>query len=140
MLYKFRSMVVDAEKQNGAQLATEGDTRITHVGKVMRRFRIDETIQLYSALRGDLSIVGPRPERPELAEKYQEEMPEFEYRLKVKAGITGLAQTVGRYNTTPYDKLRMDLSYISNFSILQDVKIILRTVRILFTKEMAGRQ
>ena len=131
-LHKFRSMVVDAEKLKGAQLATEGDERITPVGRVLRRFRLDELPQFYCIFLGHMSLVGPRPERPELAKEYLKTMPEFDYRLKIKAGLTGLAQTMGRYNTTPYDKLRLDLMYISNFTLLQDFKIILMTVKILF--------
>ena len=134
-LYKFRSMIVDAEKQHGVQLATEKDNRITPVGRVIRMLRMDELPQLWNILKGDMSIVGPRPERPEISMVYTETMPEFEYRLKVKAGLTGLAQTVGRYNTTAYDKLRMDLDYISNYSILQDFKLMLMTVKVLFEKE-----
>ena len=134
-LYKFRSMVVDAEAQSGAQLAAEGDSRITSVGKVIRRFRLDELPQLFCSFLGSMSLVGPRPERPELAEEYQKTIPEFAYRLKVKPGITGLAQTVGRYNTTAYDKLMLDLTYISTYSIRQDIKTIFRTIRILFAKE-----
>ena len=130
-LYKFRSMVVDAEKTGGARLASDDDDRITPVGKVLRKLRFDELPQLWNILKGDMSIVGPRPERPEIAKKYQEAMPEFEYRLRVKAGLTGLAQTVGRYNTTAYDKLKMDLAYITNYSVRQDIKLIFMTVKIV---------
>ena len=130
-LYKFRSMIVDAEKLGGARLSTDNDDRVTPVGKVLRKLRLDELPQLWNILIGDMSIVGPRPERPEIASKYQKEMPEFEYRLRVKAGLTGLAQTVGRYNTTAYDKLKMDLAYITNYSVLQDIKLIFMTVKIV---------
>ena len=134
-LYKFRSMVVDAEKKDGPRLAAEGDSRITPVGRITRRFRLDELPQLFCVFLGHMSIVGPRPERPELALEHMKTMPEFAYRLKVKAGLTGLAQTAGRYNTTAYDKLRLDLVYISTFSVLQDLKAIFSTVRILFARE-----
>ncbi|MBQ7990263.1 MAG: sugar transferase [Oscillospiraceae bacterium] len=133
-LYKFRSMIVDAE-QSGATLAAENDSRITPVGRVIRRLRIDELPQLINIIKGDMSIVGPRPERPELAEKNEKIMPEFSYRLRVKAGLTGYAQVMGKYNTTPYDKLRLDLIYIENYSLLLDLKLILMTVKILFIPE-----
>ena len=134
-LYKFRSMIVNAEKHNGAQLAVEGDNRITPVGKIIRRFRMDELPQLICIICGHMSVVGPRPERPELAEEFLETMPEFDYRLKVKAGLTGLAQSMGRYNTTAYDKLRLDLFYIANYSLLKDFVIILMTVKVLLEKK-----
>ena len=130
-LYKFRSMIVDAERLCGARLAEDDDDRVTPVGKVLRNLRFDELPQLWNILKGDMSVVGPRPERPEIASKYQKEMPEFEYRLRVKAGLTGLAQTVGRYNTTAYDKLKMDLAYITNYSVRQDIKLIFMTVKIV---------
>ena len=130
-LYKFRSMIVDAEKSCGARLAADDDDRVTPVGKVLRHLRFDELPQLWNILKGDMSVVGPRPERPEIASKYQKEMPEFEYRLRVKAGLTGLAQTVGRYNTTAYDKLKMDLAYITNYSVRQDIRLIFMTVKIV---------
>ena len=131
-LYKFRSMIVDAEKQSGARLSDENDERVTFVGKLLRKLRLDELPQLWNILKGDMSVVGPRPERPEIAARYEKEMPEFVYRLRVKAGLTGLAQTVGRYNTTAYDKLKMDLAYITNYSLRQDIKLIFITVKILF--------
>ena len=130
-LYKFRSMVVDAEKASGARLASDDDDRVTPVGKVLRKLRLDELPQIWNILKGDMSVVGPRPERPEIANMYQQAMPEFEYRLRVKAGLTGLAQTVGRYNTTAYDKLKMDLAYITNYSVRQDIKLIFMTVKIV---------
>lgn len=134
-IYKFRSMIVDAEKGKGAVLATEKDPRITPVGNVIRKLRIDELPQLFNVLKNDMSFVGPRPERPELIEKYMVDMPEFSYRLKVKAGITGYAQLYGKYNTRPYDKLKLDLYYIEQYSIWLDLKLILLTVKIIFTKE-----
>ena len=130
-IYKFRSMVMDAEKGTGARLAQEHDARITPVGKVIRKIRFDELPQLFNILRGDMSVVGPRPERPEIAEEYRKAMPEFDFRLKVKAGLTGYAQVMGKYNTTPYDKLKLDLMYIENYSILLDIKLILMTIKVL---------
>jgi exopolysaccharide biosynthesis polyprenyl glycosylphosphotransferase len=130
-VHKFRSMIVDAEK-NGAKLASKKDDRITPVGKVIRKTRIDELPQLVNILKGDMSFVGPRPERPEFAKKYEKTMPEFKYRLKVKAGLTGYAQVMGKYNTTPYDKLKLDLMYIEHQTLLEDIKIILSTIRICF--------
>lgn len=135
-VYKFRSMVVDAE-QHGAQLAGRNDDRITPVGKVLRAIRFDELPQLFNILRGDMSFVGPRPERPEFTAKYEETMPEFRYRLKVKAGLTGYAQVMGKYNTTAYDKLKLDLMYIENQSLLLDLKILLMTVKTVFAPTSA---
>ena len=133
---KFRSMRVDAEKDGVARLSTgENDDRITPIGKVIRKFRIDELPQLINILKGDMSIVGPRPERPEIAEQYQEELPEFRLRLQAKCGLTGYAQVYGKYNTTPYDKLQMDLMYIANPSLVQDLSIIFATIKILFLSE-----
>ena len=133
---KFRSMRVDAEKDGIARLSTgDNDDRITAVGKVIRKFRLDELPQLINIIKGDMSIVGPRPERPEIAQQYEEELPEFALRLQAKAGLTGYAQVYGKYNTTPYDKLMMDLMYISNPSIVEDFKIMFATVKILFEAE-----
>ena len=135
LILKFRSMRVDAEKDGVARLATENDDRITPVGRFIRKCRLDELPQLLNILRGDMSIVGPRPERPEISAQYEEEMPEFRLRLQVKAGLTGYAQVYGKYNTNPYDKLEMDLMYIANQSILQDLKLMFATVKILFMAE-----
>ena len=135
-IIKFRSMCVDAEKLSGAVLsAGENDPRITKVGKVIRAFRIDEMPQLINILRGDMTIVGPRPERPEIAAEYEKLLPEFSLRLQAKAGLTGYAQVYGKYNSSPYDKLLMDLIYIAHPSLVQDLKIILKTIKILFDKE-----
>lgn len=134
-IYKFRSMVVDAEKDGKPRPATEGDDRITKVGKFIRKTRIDELPQLINILAGDMSFVGPRPERIEHVEKYCKEIPEFSYRLKMKGGLTGYAQVYGKYNTTAYDKLKMDLLYIVNYSVLLDIQILFETVKILFQKE-----
>lgn len=133
-VFKFRSMRV--EKEAGEYVMTrKNDDRVTPVGKVIRNIHFDELPQLFNILRGDMSFVGPRPECPVLAEEYRQTIPEFNYRLKVKAGLTGYAQVYGKYNTTPYDKLKLDLYYIENYSFWLDVKLILLTVKILFQKE-----
>lgn len=128
-VYKFRSMIVNAEKDGVPQLCADDDSRITPVGKVLRKFRLDELPQLFNILKGDMSVVGPRPERPELCRQYEKEMPEFGFRLKVKAGLTGYAQVTGVYDTSPYDKLKMDLMYIENYSLRMDLQIILMTIK-----------
>lgn len=134
MIYKFRSMSMDSEK-NGARLAAKGDKRVTPVGKVIRNIHFDELPQLFNILKGDMSMVGPRPERQAISDEYEKEIPEFVLRTKVKAGLTGYAQVYGKYNTTPYDKLKFDLTYIENYSLWLDVKIMLLTFKILFQKE-----
>lgn len=134
-IYKFRSMVVNAEENGVAQLAKENDERITSVGKFIRTTRIDELPQLINILKGDMSFVGPRPERPEIIKEYCRTMPEFSFRNRVKAGLTGYAQVYGKYNTTPYDKLKLDLFYIANYSFWTDVKLILMTVKTVLRKE-----
>lgn len=133
-IYKFRSMSVDAEK-GGARLAMKNDSRVTPVGKVLRNLHMDELPQLFNILKGDMSIVGPRPERPEIFEQYEEELPEFAFRLKVKAGLTGYAQVYGKYNTTPRDKVKLDVTYIEHYSLWLDIKLMLLTIKILFQKE-----
>lgn len=133
---KFRSMRVDAEKDGVARLSTgDKDDRITKVGRFIRKVRIDELPQLLNIIGGSMSVVGPRPERPEIASQYVKEMPEFSLRLQAKAGLTGYAQVYGKYNTTPYDKLQMDLMYISNPSFCEDLRIIFATIKILFVPE-----
>lgn len=134
-ILKFRSMRTDAEKDGVARLAGENDDRITPVGRFIRKCRIDELPQLINILKGEMAIVGPRPERPEIAAQYEKEIPEFRLRLQVKAGLTGYAQVYGKYNTQPYDKLEMDLMYIANRSILQDIWLMFATVKILFMSE-----
>ena len=134
MIYKFRSMCVDSEK-GGARLARKNDSRITPVGKVLRNLHLDELPQVLNILKGEMSLVGPRPERPEIAAEYYKEIPEFAFRLRVKAGLTGYAQIYGKYNTTPYDKLKLDMYYIENYSLWRDIRIILMTIKILFVKE-----
>lgn len=133
---KFRSMKVNAEKDGVARLSSgENDPRITPVGRIIRKCRIDELPQLLNILKGDMTIVGPRPERPSIAADYEKVMPEFHLRLQAKAGLTGYAQVYGKYNTTPYDKLLMDLMYISHPSLLEDLMIMFATVKILFMPE-----
>lgn len=131
-IMKFRSMRVDAEKDGVARLATKNDSRITPIGKFIRKVRIDELPQLINILKGDMSFIGPRPERPEIISQYVEIMPEFVFRTKVKAGLAGYAQVYGKYNTTPYDKLKLDLTYIENYSVWMDIKLMLLTLKILF--------
>ena len=133
---KFRSMCVDSEK-NGARLASKHDSRITPVGHILRNLHLDELPQLFNVFMGDMSLVGPRPERDVIMQEYEKEIPEFHYRLKVKAGLTGYAQVYGKYNTTPYDKLKLDLFYIENYSFLLDIKLLFMTVKIFFQKEVS---
>lgn len=134
-ILKFRSMIVDAEKEGFSIPATGRDPRITKVGRIIRPLRLDELPQIINILKGDMSIVGPRPERLEHVMKYSEDIPEFIFRLNVKGGLTGYAQIYGKYNTTPYDKLRLDLIYIQNYSLLMDIKLIFLTIPVLFSKE-----
>jgi len=134
-IYKFRSMVENAEKDGVARLATSKDQRITPFGKFIRATRIDELPQLINVLRGEMSFVGPRPERPEIMKDYEKQLPEFQYRLKVKAGLTGYAQVYGKYNTTPYDKLKLDLFYIEQYSFKLDLALLIQTIKIVFTPE-----
>lgn len=131
-LIKFRSMIQNAEKDGVARLASEGDSRITPVGKFIRKTRLDELPQLFNILMGDMSFVGPRPERPEIAAQYEKDMPEFALRLQVKAGLTGYAQVYGKYNTPPYDKVQMDLMYVANQSLLEDFRLMLMTFKVMF--------
>lgn len=128
-------MIQEAEKDGVARLAEEGDSRILPIGHFLRRTRLDELPQLFNILRGEMSLVGPRPERPELVEEILKDIPEFTYRTKVKAGLTGYAQIYGKYNTTAYDKLKLDLTYIRNYSFLLDLKLIFMTPKIMFMKE-----
>lgn len=134
-ILKFRSMRTDAEKDGIARLASENDSRITPIGHLIRSTRIDELPQLINILFGDMSLVGPRPERPEIAAEYEEYLPEFALRLQVRAGLTGMAQVYGRYNTDPNNKLKMDLIYINRLSFLTDFRLMFATVKILFLKE-----
>lgn len=134
-IYKFRSMIVDAEKAGCSIPATDRDLRITPVGRIIRAARIDELPQFINILKGDMSLVGPRPERIEHVRKYSEDIPEFVFRMKVKGGLTGYAQVYGKYNTTAYDKLKLDLMYIENYSLLLDIEILFKTLKILFIKD-----
>ena len=134
-ILKFRSMRQDAEKDGVARLASKDDNRITPIGKFIRKVRIDELPQLFNILKGEMSFIGPRPERTQIIAKYIEEMPEFTLRMKVKAGLAGYAQVYGKYNTTPYDKLKLDLSYIENYSLWLDLKLMMLTLKILFKPE-----
>ncbi|MCH5342411.1 MAG: exopolysaccharide biosynthesis polyprenyl glycosylphosphotransferase [Acetatifactor sp.] len=130
-ILKFRSMRTDAEKDGVARLAQKNDDRITPIGQLIRKCRIDELPQLFNILRGDMSFIGPRPERPEIINQYVEIMPEFVFRMKVKAGLAGFAQVYGKYNTSPYDKLKLDLAYIEHYSIWLDLKLMLLTLKVL---------
>ena len=134
-ILKFRTMRIDTPKDMPTHLLQNPEQYITKVGKFLRKTSLDELPQIINILKGDMSIVGPRPERTEHVEKYTKEIPEFGYRLKVKGGLTGYAQIYGKYNTTAYDKLRLDLMYIENYSVLLDIKLILLTLRIIFKKE-----
>lgn len=134
-ILKFRSMVVDADRIGNRSGAVGNDPRITKVGRFIRATRIDELPQLLNIIKGDMSIVGPRPERVENMADYGEEIPEFDFRTKVKGGLTGFAQIYGKYNTSPYDKLRLDMMYIENYSFVLDIKLILMTLRIMLSKD-----
>ena len=134
-ILKFRSMKPDAEK-NGAQLSSgHNDSRVTSVGRFIRRYRIDELPQFINVIKGDMAIVGPRPERPEIARVYESKLPEFSLRLQVRAGITGYAQIYSKYNTSPYDKLLLDLMYISKPNLADDIRIMFATLKTVFIKE-----
>ena len=132
LLYKFRSMT-DARDKDGNLL--DEDQRISKVGAVLRSLSLDELPELFCILKGDMSFIGPRPERPEIIEQYMREMPEFAFRMKVKAGLAGYAQVYGKYNTTPYDKLKLDLTYVENYSVWLDLKLMLLTLKILIKPE-----
>lgn len=134
-VHKFRSMRQDAEAKTGPVLAGENDPRITKFGHFMRATRLDELPQLINVLKGEMSIVGPRPERPFFVKQFIKEKPEYAYRHNVKPGITGLAQIAGKYNTTAYDKLVYDLIYIQNVSVIYDLTLMLQTLKVLITKE-----
>jgi lipopolysaccharide/colanic/teichoic acid biosynthesis glycosyltransferase len=131
-LYKFRTMVADAEQHTGPVLAASRDPRITEIGRFLRATRIDELPQLFNVLIGNMSLIGPRPERPHFVRILREQLPGYEFRLAVKPGITGLAQIYGRYSTTPELKLRFDLMYIYNYSLVMDIEILFKTLSIVF--------
>lgn len=128
-IYKFRTMIEDAEKEEGPKLAEQGDKRITRVGKILRAWRIDELPQLFNILKGDMSIVGPRPERPVFVDEFSEKYRGYDNRFIVKAGLTGYAQTYGKYDTDVKDKLLYDLLYIREYSLALDLKIIFLTLK-----------
>lgn len=136
-IYKFRSMVQDAEKKSGPALATKDDPRITRVGKWLRKLRLDELPQLINILKGDMSIVGPRPERPFFIEKYEKEIPNYDKRFMMKAGLTALSHVYGRYSTDIIDRTHYDLLYVQNYNLLLDIRIMLLTSRTLFLKDAA---
>ena len=136
-IYKFRSMVQDAEKKSGPALATKDDPRITKVGKWLRKLRLDELPQLINILKGDMSIVGPRPERPFFIEQYEKEIPNYNKRFMMKAGLTALSHVYGRYSTDIVDRTHYDLLYVQNYSLLTDIRIMLLTSRTLFLKDAA---
>ena len=134
-IMKFRSMITDAEKDGKARLASVNDDRITPIGHFIRATRIDELPQFFNIFKGEMSVVGPRPERPEIIAEYVKEVPEFAFRTHVKAGLTGYAQVYGKYNTTSYDKLKLDMIYCEKCSVLLDIQLILMTLRVIFTKD-----
>ena len=130
-VYKFRTMREDVDNYS----YVENDDRVTKVGKVLRKYRIDEIPQFFNVLRGEMSFVGPRPESVDMVEHYMQKLPEWRFRMVVKAGLTGYAQVFGKYNTSAEDKLLLDLMYIENQSTLQDFKIALLTIRTMFQPE-----
>jgi lipopolysaccharide/colanic/teichoic acid biosynthesis glycosyltransferase len=130
-------MVADAERQTGPVLATANDPRITKIGTFLRATRLDEFPQLFNVLRGEMSLVGPRPERPHFVQQFREQIPGYEFRLAVKPGVTGLAQVFGRYSTTAERKLRFDLTYITKYSLLMDIRLLLSTIAVLLRREQA---
>ena len=134
-IYKFRTMRIDTPKDVPTHMLENPEQYITKVGKFLRKTSLDELPQLFNVLSGDMSLVGPRPERPEIIAEYQKEMPEFVFRTRVKAGVTGFAQIYGKYNTVPYDKLKLDLFYIENYSLWMDLKLILMTVKTVLKKD-----
>jgi exopolysaccharide biosynthesis polyprenyl glycosylphosphotransferase len=137
-ILKFRTMVMNAEKLTGPVFAEKDDPRITKFGRFMRATRIDELPQMFNVLSGDMSIVGPRPERPFFVEKFKKEISDYKYRTLVKAGVTGLAQVLGKYTTKAEDKVRYDIMYIKNYSILLDLKLIFQTIKIMFMKDRSS--
>lgn len=137
-ILKFRSMVQDAEDRTGPVLAMDKDPRITRIGKFIRATRLDELPQLINVLKGDMSLVGPRPERPFFIKQFEASIPHYSYRMAVKPGITGLAQVMAKYSTTVEDKLRFDLMYVRNYSFAFDLKILLQTIRVAMRREQAG--
>ncbi|MNI36430.1 UDP-N-acetylgalactosamine-undecaprenyl-phosphate N-acetylgalactosaminephosphotransferase [compost metagenome] len=136
-LYKFRSMVQDAEKHTGPVLASAQDARITKLGQFIRATRIDELPQLFNVIRGEMSLVGPRPERAFFVDQFKDELPHYNYRLMVKPGLTGLAQVMANYTTSPSDKLRYDMMYIKNYSPILDLKILFQTILVVLRRDQS---
>ena len=134
-VHKLRTMIPDAEKHVGPVLAEKDDPRITKIGRILRSLRLDELPQLFNIIKGDMSVVGPRPERQYFYDEYTKTIPEFAHRLAVKGGLTGMAQVWGRYSTDPYEKLMLDLLYIQSYSLMLDVKLIIETIRVVFVKD-----
>jgi exopolysaccharide biosynthesis polyprenyl glycosylphosphotransferase len=132
-VYKFRTMYDGAESKTGPVLSGVNDPRVTAVGRFLRKTRLDELPQLFNVLKGDMSLVGPRPERPYFVEQLCKDMPEYRNRYVIRAGITGFAQVLGSYDTSPEDKLRYDLMYIKNYSLILDIKLILQTFKVVFS-------
>lgn len=137
-LYKYRTMVTNAEKDSGPVMARENDPRVTRVGRILRATRVDELPQLLNVLKGDMSLVGPRPERPFFVNELMKENPEYIYRMNVKSGITGLAQIAGKYSTSPEHKLKYDLLYTKSYSPAKDLAIMLQTLKVIFMKDRAS--
>jgi len=138
MLLKFRTMVQGAEDKTGPVLATEQDPRITKVGRFLRATRLDELPQIFNIIKGDMSFVGPRPERPFFVEQFEKTVPDYYFRHFIKPGLTGLAQIAGRYSTSVEDKIRYDLLYLQKFSLLLDLQIILLTIKVILMKDKAS--
>ncbi len=136
-IFKFRSMIQNAEEKTGPVLASENDPRITSTGRVIRATRLDELPQLVNVFKGDMSLVGPRPERKAFVDQFQQTNPNYSYRMSVKPGLTGLAQVSAKYSTTVEDKLRYDLMYVRNYSLILDLKILLQTIRVVLQREQA---
>ena len=134
-IYKFRTMRIDTPHDMPTHMLNNPDLFITRVGRFLRKTSLDELPQLFNILKNDMAVVGPRPERPEIAAQYEQDIPEFHLRLQVKAGLTGYAQVYGKYNTTPLDKLKLDLIYIAQRSVLFDLRILFYTIKIIFIPE-----
>lgn len=136
VMYKFRSMYMDAEK-NGPQWAKKNDRRCTRVGRVIRMYHIDELPQLWNILRGEMSVVGPRPERSYFYDQFEKDIPEFRQRLRVKPGLTGLSQVNGCYDMTPQERIVYDIEYMGTMSVWTDLKCMLKTVLVVFSRKGA---
>jgi len=137
-LYKFRTMIKNAEKRTGPVLSDKNDSRVTKAGKILRKTRIDEIPQLYNVLKGDMSLIGPRPERPHFVDKYEEEIDNYKYRHQIMCGITGLAQVYGYYSSDPEEKLRLDLLYANKHNLFLDLKILLHTIKVVFMEHKSS--